>query len=253
MMRRPIVAGNWKMHTDLASAVALAKAVRAELADESAVDVVLIPPFPFLAAVAEAVAGSPVGVGAQDCRAESAGAYTGDVSPPMIASTGAAFCVVGHSERREYHAETNAGCNAKIRALLAANLTPIYCVGERLDVREADGTLDLVETQVRAGLDGLSAAEAVKLVLAYEPVWAIGTGKVATPKQAQEVHAHIRSVLTDLFGADTADAVRVQYGGSVKADNARELLTRPDIDGALVGGASLRAFDFASIVRAVRP
>ncbi len=247
-MRRTILAGNWKMNTDLASARELAAALRASVGDIADRDVVLIPPFPFLDAVVREVAGSRIGVGAQECRPEPKGAFTGDVSIPMIASCGAKYCLVGHSERRQYHAETNAGCNAKVKALLAAGLTPIYCVGEALDVREAGGTLALVETQVREGLASLAPDDGARVVVAYEPVWAIGTGKVATPAQAQEVHAHIRAILADLFGAQVADGIRIQYGGSVTAENVDELMACPDIDGALVGGASLKADTFARIV-----
>lgn len=247
-MRRTILAGNWKMNTDLASACDLARQLRAAVGDVDDRDVVLIPPAPFIEVVAREVAGSRIGVGAQEIRAEAKGAFTGDVSVPMIASCGATHGLVGHSERRQYHAETNAGCNAKVKALVAAGLTPIYCVGEPLEVREAGGTLALVETQVREGLAGLTAEQGARIVVAYEPVWAIGTGKVATPEQAQEVHAHIRGILADLFGAAAADGIRIQYGGSVTAENVDELMACPDIDGALVGGASLKADTFARIV-----
>jgi triosephosphate isomerase (TIM) len=248
-MRRSILAGNWKMYTDLASALDLAKNLGAMVAGVTDRDVVVVPPFPFIEAVHRAVAGTTVKVGAQDCRAEKDGAFTGDVSIAMIRSAGAEYCLVGHSERREFHAETNALCNAKVKALLASGLTPIYCVGEKLDVREANGTLALVEKQVREGLEGLSAIDAQRVVVAYEPVWAIGTGKVSTPLQAQEVHAHIRSILKSIFGAETGEGMRIQYGGSVKADNVDDLMACPDIDGALVGGASLKADSFARIVK----
>jgi triosephosphate isomerase (TIM) len=250
-MRRPIVAGNWKMYTTLASAKDLASQLRAKLADLTDRDVVLIPPFPFIEAVARTLEGAPIKVGAQECRPEPEGAFTGDVSIPMIKSAGAAYCLVGHSERREYHGETNAGCNGKVKALLAAEVTPIYCIGEKLDVRDAGGTLALVEKQIREGLAGLTPEQAAKIVVAYEPVWAIGTGRVATPEQAQEVHAHIRKVLAAIFGAQVAGGLRIQYGGSVKPDNVDELMACPDIDGALVGGASLKADSFARIVKFV--
>ncbi len=247
-MRRYILAGNWKMYTDLNSAKALAQGL-VKAVGETDRDVVLIPPYPFIESVAAAVAGSAVDVGAQEIRAENEGAYTGDVSAAMVKSVGAKYGVVGHSERRQYYGETSGACNAKIRSLLAAGLTPIYCIGEKLEVREAGGTLDLIETQVREGLDGLDASDVGKMVLAYEPVWAIGTGKVATPDQAQEVHAFIRKILGELYDADLAQKVRIQYGGSVKPDNVDELMACPDIDGALVGGASLKVDSFARIVQ----
>ena len=248
-MRRPILAGNWKMNTDLSGAVELASTLGARLSDVADRDIVIIPPFPFLGAVCEAVEGSPIAVGAQNCHARESGAFTGEVSVSMIKSVKARFCIVGHSERRQYQAETDEECNEKIRALLSAGLTPIYCVGEGLKVREAGGTIDLVEGQIRGGLSGFSSEEAESLVVAYEPIWAIGTGKVATPEEAQEVHAHIRRVLASLFGEEAAGNVPVQYGGSVNPDNVDALMACSDIDGALVGGASLKAESFERIVR----
>lgn len=248
-IRRPIIAGNWKMNTDRDSAAALARRLALGLRKIGDRDVLVIPPFPFIEAVVRAVESSPILVGAQDCRAQASGAFTGDISVSMIKSVGAAFCLVGHSERRRHHGEDSALCAEKIGALLSQGLTPIYCVGESLDTREAGGALDLVETQLRQGLAGLSPQEGERMVMAYEPVWAIGTGRVATPEQAQEMHRHIRAVLAEIFGRETASRIRLQYGGSVKTDNVDQLMACPDIDGALVGGAALVAESFTRIVR----
>ena len=248
-MRRYILAGNWKMYTDLDSAGTLARLLVEAVGDIKDRDIVLIPPYPFIESVAKIVKGSAIDVGAQECRAEDIGAFTGDVSASMIKSVGAKYCLVGHSERRQFHSETSESCNGKIKSLLLADITPIYCVGEKLDVREAHGATALIETQLREGLLGLSAEDLEKIVLAYEPVWAIGTGKVATPDQAQEIHAFIRKVLGDIYSADLAQAIRIQYGGSVKPDNVDDLMACPDIDGALVGGAALKAESFARIVK----
>ncbi|MBZ0272429.1 triose-phosphate isomerase [bacterium] len=247
--RIPFLAGNWKMHKDRASAVQLARAIAEGVRDISGREVAIFPPYPFIEAVAHAVNGTPVEIGAQECRAEDSGAFTGDVSAPMIASVGATLCLVGHSERRQYHAETNEGCNRKILSLLSHGILPIYCVGETLAERDAIRTFDVLETQLVEGLARLSPAEVGRLVVAYEPVWAIGTGRVATPEQAQEAHAFIRTVVARIAGADISGRIRIQYGGSVKAENVDELMACEDVDGALVGGASLLAADFLRIVR----
>ncbi|HEY8369404.1 MAG TPA: triose-phosphate isomerase [Thermodesulfobacteriota bacterium] len=248
--RRPLLAGNWKLHGRLAEAAALAGAVRDAVAGTSGRDVVLCPPFTAVAEVARVLAGSPIAVGGQDCFWEPKGAFTGEVSAEMLKDAGASFVIVGHSERRQYFGETDETVARKVAAARRAGLVPILCVGERLEEREAGRTLEVVSRQVTAGLAGVSPAdaEAGRLVVAYEPVWAIGTGRTATPAQAQEVHAAIRRLLAERFGAAAASAVRIQYGGSVKPDNIDALMAEPDIDGALVGGASLDAAGFARIV-----
>jgi triosephosphate isomerase (TIM) len=251
MARRSFVAGNWKMNCTVAEGTALASALRAALsALGDRVQVAVAPPFTALAAVGRALEGSNVELAAQNCHASPSGAFTGEVSAPMLAEVGARWVILGHSERRQYFHETDGAINRKVAAALQAGLGAIVCVGETLEEREAGKTLALVESQLTGCLQGLAAAQAAKIVVAYEPVWAIGTGKTATAAQAQEVHAHLRGVLRGLWGAATAGGVRLQYGGSVKADNAAELLSQPDIDGALVGGASLKAADFSAVVRA---
>jgi triosephosphate isomerase len=245
--RRPIVAGNWKMNTNLAEAVALAQAVRAEVDAIHAVERVVCPPFISLAAVAEALKSSHIGVGAQNLHWEEKGAFTGEVSPTMLAGL-VQYVIVGHSERRQFFGDDDTGVNRKTKAALAHGLTPIVCVGENLEQNEAGQTLEVVGRQVRAGLEGVQPTD--RLVIAYEPVWAIGTGRAATPQGANEVIGAIRRIVGDMWNAGTAQALRIQYGGSVNAANAAELFAQPEIDGALVGGASLKAGDFAAIVRA---
>lgn len=231
------------------SAVALARGVVDRMPSDAAADVALCPPNIYLAAVAEVIRGTSVGLGAQDCYYESDGAFTGEVNAAMLKDIGCAYVILGHSERRQYFSENDKLVNKKLHAVLAEGLTPIVCVGELLEQREAGQTESVVETQVKGSLQGLSADQLKKAVIAYEPVWAIGTGKVATPDQAEAVHAHIRQVLRTSFG-DVADSVVIQYGGSVKPSNAGELLQQPNIDGALVGGASLKPEDFLGIVAA---
>jgi triosephosphate isomerase len=251
MTRRCFVAGNWKMHKTVTESVALARELRGLVSMvRDRVEVAVAPPFTALHAVARALEDSNVMVAAQNCHAEAQGAFTGEVAAPMIKELGASYVILGHSERRQYFGETDVGVNKKVKAVLQAGLLPIICVGETLAQREASQTLEVVATQLAGCLDGFQAAEGARFVIAYEPVWAIGTGKTATSRQAQEVHAHLRTLLTQRWGHDTAQQVRLQYGGSVKADNAVELLSQPDIDGALVGGASLKAVDFAAIVKA---
>jgi triosephosphate isomerase len=247
-VRRKFVCGNWKMHKTVGEAVALVGELRAGLADAAAVQVAVAPPYTALHAVGGALAGSPVELAAQDVHWEAQGAFTGAVSPAMLADVGCRHAIVGHSERRQLFGETDDGVRRKVAALFAANVLPIVCVGETLAEREAGRTLEVVERQVRAALAGLPAAALGSLTVAYEPVWAIGTGKTATSGQAQEVHAAIRNILREL-GGSAGDAVRIQYGGSVKPENAAELMSQPDVDGALVGGASLKAKDFIAIVK----
>jgi triosephosphate isomerase len=247
--RRKFVCGNWKMHRTAAEARALVREVRAAVEGLTAqVDVAVAPPFTALHAAAAELAGSRIGLGAQNLHAESQGAFTGEVSAPMLVEAGCGFVLVGHSERRQLFGETDEGVRKKTKAALAARLHPIVCVGETLPEREAGKTLEVVGRQVRAALAGLTAGEIGGLTLAYEPVWAIGTGRTATAAQALEVHAAIRAILRELAPA-AADAVRIQYGGSVKPENAAELMSQPDVDGALVGGASLKAIDFVGIVK----
>ena len=251
--RRRIVAGNWKMNLDHAAAVALTKDVAAGAASCTGVDLVLCPPAIYLEAVASALqladGSSPSGVtlGGQNLHDQPKGAFTGEIAPAMLVDVGCRWCIVGHSERRTLFGETDQIINIKAKAALAAGLTPIVCVGETLEEREQDRTAAVVTAQIDGSLAGFSAADLASTVIAYEPVWAIGTGKVATPEQAQEVHALIRSRLATLTDAATADSVVIQYGGSVKPDNAAVLASQPDIDGALVGGASLKADDFLAI------
>ena len=246
-MRRPIVAGNWKCNKTPKEAVELAKQLRGALDGLHAVDAVICPPFPALAPVAAELEGSTIGLGAQNFYWEPQGAFTGEVSAPMLVDVGCHFVIIGHSERRQLFGETDEHVHRKLLAVLQHPLTPIVCVGETLAQREAGQTFEVVGRQLDAALFGLSAAQATRLVIAYEPVWAIGTGKTATPAQAQEVHAFIRQRLK---ASGAAEAIRIQYGGSVTAANAAELLQQPDIDGALVGGASLKVDSFAAIVKA---
>ncbi len=249
MARTPFVCGNWKMHRTVAEAVALAREVAEGLGDAAGrVEVAVAPPFTALQPVAQAVRGTPVEVAAQDVHWEAQGAFTGEVSAPMLAEAGCRLGIVGHSERRQLFGETDEAVRRKVGALLAAGLRPIVCVGESLAEREANRTLEVVDRQVRQGLAGIPAGPLAAITVAYEPVWAIGTGRTATAAQAQEVHAAIRRILRELAGS-AADGIRIQYGGSVKPENARELMSQPDVDGALVGGASLKAKDFLAIVK----
>jgi triosephosphate isomerase len=248
--RRPIVAGNWKMNLDRRQARELAAAVAGRCGEAAAVDLVLCPPAVYLETVAAAVAPSDVAIGGQNVHEQTAGAFTGEVAPGMLVDLGCRYVIVGHSERRTLCGESDAVVNAKTKAALAAGLVPIVCVGETLEEREAGRTHDVIATQVAGSLAGLSEADLGRTVVAYEPVWAIGTGKVATPEQAQDVHAAIRGLLASLASPATAAGIRIQYGGSVKPDNAAVLASQPDIDGALVGGASLKADDFLAIAKA---
>lgn len=249
-MRPRIVAGNWKMNTLRDSARALAAAVAAGTTAVAGVEVILCPPFPYLTTVADAVAGSRVQLGGQDCHSEASGAYTGEVSPAMLADVGCKYALIGHSERRHTLGESDAFINFKAHAALDAGLHVILCVGETLEERKAKRMERVFERQVAAALAGLSAASLGRLVIAFEPVWAIGTGETATPEQAQMAHAFIRGRIAALKGDAVAAALPLLYGGSVKADNAAELFSQPDVDGGLIGGASLKAADFVAIVKA---
>lgn len=248
-MRRPIVAGNWKMHTTVAEAANLAAEIVAALGDPGAVDTVLCPPFVALTSVYEAIAGTPAMLGAQNMNAAERGAFTGEVSWSMLQGL-CSHVIIGHSERRRYYYETDEDVNAKVRAALDGGLTPIVCVGEHLEQRDAGDTESFIAGQVRALLAGTAAKAARRVVIAYEPLWAIGTGRAATGATAQEVATLIRGVVRDGYGDEVAAGVRIQYGGSVTGANCAEFVTQPDLDGTLVGGASLKAADFAAIVRA---
>ncbi len=249
-MRKPFVAGNWKMNKTGEDARLLIAEMLPELQALTGAERAVCPPFPYLVSLSNMLAGSGIGLGAQNMHWEASGAYTGEVAANMVAE----FCqyvILGHSERRAYFGETDETVNKKVKAALAAGLTPIMCVGETLAENEAGRTGEVVTRQTRLGLDGISAADAAKVVVAYEPVWAIGTGRAATAEQAQAVHANVvRATLKEMFGETTAEAIRIQYGGSVNAKNAAELFGMADIDGALVGGASLKAPDFIAIVKA---
>lgn len=249
--RRSIIAGNWKMNKTGTEAKAFAEAFVREVGKFSGCDIVVCPPFTALEAVRTGLAGaSNIALGAQNVHAEPSGAYTGEISVGMLKDAGCTYVIVGHSERRQYFGECDAAVNKKARAALAGGLKPIVCVGETLEVRDAGGTEKLVRSQIAGGLASFTAQDMANVVVAYEPVWAIGTGRTATPAQAQEVHGWIRDELNKLFGATVAAATRIQYGGSVKASNTAELCGQPDIDGALVGGASLDPKGFADIVKA---
>lgn len=250
MTRRLLIAGNWKMNTRRKSAASLASGVVEAVGENPAVDVALCPPSVYLADVAEVTAGTPVELGAQNLYPADDGAFTGELNASMLTDVGCRYVILGHSERRALMGETDAQVNAKLGAALGGNLIPIVCVGETLEDREAGRTEKVVETQVRGSLADLDEVRAAGIVVAYEPVWAIGTGKTASPGQAEEVHAFIRKLLGELFTEDVANQIRIQYGGSVKPGNAKELMGQPNIDGALVGGASLKVDDFVSIINA---
>ncbi len=250
MDRKPFIAGNWKMNTNSAGAAELSAALVERIGAVAAVDVAVCPPFVHLAVVGELLRPSKIALGAQDVFYENDGAFTGEISAAMLVDVGCRYVICGHSERRHVIGETDELVNRKLLKCLTEGLLPILCVGELLSERQAGETRDVVSRQVRLGLEGLSGADAGKVTIAYEPVWAIGTGAVATVDQAQEVHKMIRALLAELYDTPTAEGVRIQYGGSVKPGNAAELLACKDIDGCLVGGASLKADDFAAIVQA---
>jgi triosephosphate isomerase len=252
-MRTPLIAGNWKMFKTVQDAVVYAKEFRSLVKDLDGVEIVIAPPFLAVHAVAEAARNSNVAVAAQDLFWEKEGAFTGEVSATMIREAGAEYVIIGHSERRQYFGETDLTVNRKTGAALAAGLLPIVCIGETLAEREKNETMDVLDRQIKQGLDGLAGEQVAGLVIAYEPVWAIGTGRNATTEQAQEAHAHIRKRLRAWFGGDAADKCQVLYGGSVKPDNIAGLVAQEDVDGALVGGASLQPSSFAEIVKKARP
>lgn len=248
-MRKPILAGNWKMHKTVAEAVALAQELGKLTADAKEVDIVVCPTFTSLFVVREALSGTNIKLGAQNMHWEKQGAFTGEISPGMLKDVGCQYVIIGHSERRQYFAETDQTVNHKLKAAFANEITPIFCVGETLEQRESGTTEAVVCEQVRAGLAGLSAEQVASMVIAYEPIWAIGTGRTASAEDANAVCRFIRITVAKLFGQESADKVRIQYGGSVKADNIAELMAKSDIDGALVGGAALDAVGFSKIVK----
>lgn len=248
-MRKPVIAGNWKMYKLLGEAVETAVALKPLISNANHCEVVIAPVFTALKTVADRLEGSNVAVAAQDCAVQSDfGAHTGEVAATMLRDAGCKFAIVGHSERRQFYGETDDTVNRKAKAAIAAGLTAIVCVGEMLDEREAGSAGSVVARQLNAGLSGLTVADMERIIIAYEPVWAIGTGKTATPEQAQEMHGHIRQTVAATQGGEVAEGVRILYGGSVKPDNIGELMSQPDVDGALVGGASLEAEIFAKIV-----
>jgi triosephosphate isomerase len=246
-MRTPVIAGNWKLFKTIAEATAMVGELKPLVAGTTGVEIVVAPVFTALSKVADAVAGSNINVAAQDCYWEEEGAFTGEVAPKLLKDAGCSHVIIGHSERRQYFGETDETVNKKAKAAIAAGLSAIVCVGESLAERESDRTFAVIETQVKGGLSGFTAEQLAATVIAYEPVWAIGTGKTASDAQAQEVHAFIRGLLAGLFGQGAAEAMRILYGGSVKPDNVKGLMAQADIDGALVGGASLKADSFAAI------
>jgi triosephosphate isomerase len=246
--RRPLIAGNWKMYKTSGEAAETAKQLVRYVGAVSDVDMMIAPTFIALAAVYAAIKNSPVALGAQNLYWEDEGAYTGEISAPMLKSAGCQYCIIGHSERRQYFGETDETVNKKIKAAIKADLQPVFCVGETEKEREAGQTLSILDKQIKKGLERLISEQLNLLIIAYEPVWAIGTGKTATAEQAQEVHQFIRSLVKNNFGQALSDSARILYGGSVKPDNIASLMAMPDIDGALVGGASLSAESFSKII-----
>ncbi|MFH1856745.1 MAG: triose-phosphate isomerase [Candidatus Omnitrophota bacterium] len=251
-MRRLIIAGNWKMYKTVSEAEELSNKLKLEFKDTADVEIVLCPPFTALSSVAKVINGSSLTLGAQNMYWEKEGAFTGEISPEMLKDLGVKFVIVGHSERRQFFGETNETVNKKIKAVFKYGMYPIVCVGENLKEREKNKTFDVLAQQLREGLNDLADFDLSRLIIAYEPIWAIGTGRTATPEIAQSAHEFIREKLAEMFSQKTADSIHIQYGGSVKPSNAAELLKQPDIDGALVGGASLDARDFSEIIKAGR-
>src|SRR5688500_5222323 len=252
-MRIPFLAANWKMHKTVHEAVVYVKEFRSMVKDVTDAEIVVAPAFTALHGAAEAARNTPIGIAAQDLHWEREGAFTGEVSAAMIKEAGAEYVIIGHSERRRLFGETDVTVNRKVMTAIAGGLTPIVCIGETLEQRERNETLDVLDRQIKNGLDGVTGDQIALLVMAYEPVWAIGTGRTATPAQAGEAHAHIRSRLRQWFGASAADRCLLLYGGSVKPDNIRDLMAQADVDGALVGGASLDVRSFFDIVVRSRP
>ena len=249
-MRKPLIAGNWKMNLLTAEAVGLAEGLKAEVGDVSTVDIVVCPVYTVIGAVAQALAGSTIAVGGQNCYKVESGAFTAEISPQMLKDVGCTWTIVGHSERRKIFGEGDALLNEKLHYALGQGLKVMFCIGETLEEREGGQMKSVLTTQVMEGLKGLTEAQFASVAVAYEPVWAIGTGVTASPEQAEEAHEFVRGLIRDGFGGTVADALRIQYGGSVKAGNAAELFAKPNVDGFLVGGAALKADGFAAIVKA---
>ncbi|MGG0643353.1 triose-phosphate isomerase [Sporosarcina gallistercoris] len=249
-MRKPIIAGNWKMYKTMDEAVAFVEALAGKLKESDKAETVICPPAPYLATLVEKSEGLPIRIGAQTMHEEAEGAFTGEISPAMLKSIGVEFVVIGHSERRQYFNETDESVNRKVKSAFEHQLTPIVCVGETLEQRESNATSAIVSEQVKKAFAGVSETDAASAIVAYEPVWAIGTGRTATAEDANEVCGQIRAVLTELYSDSVAQAIRIQYGGSVKPGNIEELLSMSDIDGALVGGASLDPESFAALAEA---
>jgi len=250
-LRTPLIAANWKMNKLVDDAVATATALKPLVADAAGVEIVVCPVFTVLQAVGKALVGSNVALGAQNCYVKESGAYTGELSPQMLQDVGCAWVIIGHSERRQYFKESDALLNEKLHFALKSGLKVMFCIGETLEERQGGSMNDVLSRQVNEGLKGLRDADFANVAVAYEPVWAIGTGVTATPEQAEEAHAFVRGLVEAQFGKNVADRLRIQYGGSVKPDNAAELIAKPNVDGFLVGGASLKADSFAGIIKAV--
>ena len=247
--RMPLLAGNWKMFKTIPEALELVNGLKKNCAQVSDREILVCPPFTALYAVSQVIKGSNIKLGAQNLFWETKGAFTGEIAPGMLVDAGCKYVIIGHSERRQYFGETDETVNKKMKAAFAAGLVPIVCIGETLAEREKNITFSVVERQVKNGLAGLAAEQSKTIVIAYEPVWAIGTGKTATPQQAEEVHAHVRKLYGGMYGDAVSDAVRILYGGSMKPDNISELMKQPNIDGGLVGGASLEADSFTKIIK----
>lgn len=248
-MRTPVIGGNWKMYKVRGEATKTVVELRDQIEDVKDVEIVVFPPFTLLETVGEILQGSKVGLGAQNMFWKEEGAYTGEISPRMLVDLGCQYVILGHSERRSYFTESNEMVNKKLQAALKFNLTPLICVGEKLEERKKGRAKEVVETQIRESLLGIEASEGKKVIVAYEPVWAIGTGETATPEQAEEMHSYIREILEEIWDASVANLIRIQYGGSVKPENIKELMTKKNIDGALVGGASLDSASFTRIIK----
>ncbi|MDD5173716.1 MAG: triose-phosphate isomerase [Candidatus Omnitrophica bacterium] len=248
-MRKIIIAGNWKMNKDISGSIDLVNSIKRSLYDVEEVEIVVCPPFTSLSDVNEITMDTNIKLGAQDCYWEKEGAFTGEISAGMLKSAGCKYCIIGHSERRQFFGETNETVNKKLKVLLKEDIRPIVCVGEKLEDRKSGKTFDVIKDHVMNSLAGLSKEDMLKTVIAYEPVWAIGTGVNATKEQAEEAHKYIRTLLGQMHGDEVAKSVRIQYGGSVKPENIKELITQEDVDGALVGGASLKADSFVQLVK----
>ncbi len=251
MSRKKFIAGNWKMNTTVDDACKLAKEIVDLMGTITDVDIAICPPYTNLSEVSKVIKGSTIQLGAQDVHWEPSGAYTGKVSCAMLKRVGVTYVIIGHSEQRQYFHETNETVNKKVKAAIAAGLLPIICVGETIEERRSGKMDSVIEQQTRGAFAGLTKDEALKCTIAYEPVWAIGTGETATPKQANDAHIFIRKILSEIYGKETAQTIRIQYGGSMKPENAKELLAQSDVDGGLIGGASLKAASFYGIVKPV--